>query len=113
MTTSISTSLPAAPDAALSVARALRTPRLFARKCLAGVLTSLALVPEVISFSVVAGVPPPVSLLASVVLGLVMSVLGGRPAMVTAAAGSVALVIGPTVHQRGVQYVLPSCCSRV
>lgn len=107
MTTSISPSLPAAPEAALSVASALRTPRLLARECLAGVLTSLALVPEVISFSVVAGVPPPVSLFASVVLGLGMSVLGGRPAMVTAAAGSVALVIGPTVQARGVQYVLP------
>jgi SulP family sulfate permease len=77
------------------------------RECLAGVMTSLALVPEVISFSVVAGVRPEVSLLASVVLGLLMSVLGGRPAMVTAAAGSVALVIGPTVRAHGEQYVLP------
>lgn len=82
-------------------------PRLFTRECLAGVITSLALIPEVISFSVVAGVDPKVSLVASVVLGLVMSWLGGRPAMVTAAAGSVALVIGPTVKAHGVAYVLP------
>jgi SulP family sulfate permease len=72
------------------------------------VLTALALIPEVISFSVIAGVDPKVSLIASVVLCLAMSVLGGRPAMVTAAAGSVALVIGPMVHQHGVGYILPA-----
>ncbi|RNT25217.1 SulP family inorganic anion transporter [Klebsiella aerogenes] len=71
-------------------------------------LTALALIPEVISFSVIAGVDPQVSLIASVVLCLAMSVLGGRPAMVTAAAGSVALVIGPMVHQHGVGYILPA-----
>nr|EKV7531098.1 SulP family inorganic anion transporter [Klebsiella aerogenes] len=78
------------------------------RETLAGVLTALALIPEVISFSVIAGVDPQVSLIASVVLCLAMSVLGGRPAMVTAAAGSVALVIGPMVHQHGVGYILPA-----
>jgi SulP family sulfate permease len=85
----------------------LRAPSAIVRECLAGIITSLALIPEVISFSVVAGVDPKVSLVASVVLGLVMSLLGGRPAMVTAAAGSVALVIGPTVKAYGVAYVLP------
>ena len=78
------------------------------REVLAGVLTALALIPEVISFSVIAGVDPKVSLIASVVLCLSMSFLGGRPAMVTAAAGSVALVIGPMVHQHGVAYILPA-----
>lgn len=72
----------------------LRQPRLLVRETLAGVVTALALIPEVISFSVIAGVDPKVSLIASVVLCLAMSFLGGRPAMVTAAAGSVALVIG-------------------
>ena len=86
----------------------LRQPRLLVRETLAGVLTALALIPEVISFSVIAGVDPKVSLIASVVLCLAMSFLGGRPAMVTAAAGSVALVIGPMVHQHGVQYILPA-----
>jgi sulfate permease, SulP family len=81
--------------------------RLFIRECLAGIITSLALIPEVISFSVVAGVEPKVSLIASVVLCLTMSLLGGRPAMVTAAAGSVALVIGPTLKAHGAQYALP------
>lgn len=86
----------------------LRSPKLFMRETLAGVITALALIPEVISFSVVAGVDPKVSLIASVVLCLAMSLLGGRPAMVTAAAGSVALVIGPMVAQHGVQYILPA-----
>lgn len=87
---------------------ALRSPKVFTREVLAGVITALALIPEVISFSVIAGVDPKVSLIASVVLCLSMSFLGGRPAMVTAAAGSVALVIGPMVNQHGVEYILPA-----
>lgn len=90
------------------VASVLRSPKLFMRETLAGVITALALIPEVISFSVIAGVDPKVSLIASVVLCLALSVMGGRPAMVTAAAGSVALVIGPMVHLHGVQYILPA-----
>ncbi len=90
------------------VSTVLRSPALLMRETLAGVITALALIPEVISFSVIAGVDPKVSLIASVVLCLSMSVLGGRPAMVTAAAGSVALVIGPMVHQYGVEYILPA-----
>ena len=90
------------------VATVLRSPQLLLRETLAGVITALALIPEVISFSVVAGVDPKVSLIASVVLCLTLSAFGGRRAMVTAAAGSVALVIGPMVHQHGVQYILPA-----
>ncbi|WP_459076811.1 SulP family inorganic anion transporter [Frondihabitans cladoniiphilus] len=75
---------------------------------LAGLVTTLALVPEVISFSIVAGVDPMVSLVASIVLSLTMSILGGRPGVITAAAGSVALVIAPLVHAHGVQYLLPT-----
>ncbi len=91
-----------------NVATALRSPQLLVREILAGVITALALIPEVISFSVIVGVGPMVSLQASIVLCLVTSVLGGRPAMVTAAAGSVALVIGPMVHTHGVDYILPA-----
>ena len=78
------------------------------REVLAGLVTTLALVPEVISFSIVAGVDPMVSLVASIVLAVTMSILGGRPGVITAAAGSVALVIAPLVHAHGVQYVLPT-----
>jgi len=107
MSTPVLTSADSSFDDDLSSTETLRSPRVLVRECLAGIVTSLALIPEVISFSVVAGVDPKVSLVASVVLGLTMSALGGRPAMVTAAAGSVALVIGPTVKTHGVQYVLP------
>ena len=91
-----------------SVAAALRSPELLIRESLAGMVTALALIPEVISFSFVSGVDPKVSLIASIVLCLTMSVLGGRPAMVTAAAGSIALVIGPMVKAHGVGYILPT-----
>jgi hypothetical protein len=69
------------PDSSLPheghVASVLRSPRLLMRETLAGVITALALIPEVISFSVVAGVDPKVSLIASVVLCLALSMLGG------------------------------------
>lgn len=96
------------PTTAVSVADVLRSPGRLFREFLAGVLTALALIPEVISFSVITGVDPKVSLVASIVLCLSMSVLGGRPAMVTAAAGSVALVIGPMVRDHGVGYIMPA-----
>jgi sulfate permease, SulP family len=92
----------------ITVLSALRSPRQLSREVLAGMVTTLALVPEVISFSIVAGVDPMVSLVASIVLALTMSILGGRPGVITAAAGSVALVIAPLVHGHGVQYVLPT-----
>jgi SulP family sulfate permease len=105
----------AAPESALSafeqpqsIGAVLRCPRALLREILAGIMTALALVPEVISFSFVSGVSPEVSLLSSVVLGIVMSLIGGRSAMVTAAAGSVALVIGPAVKAHGLEYLLPT-----
>ena len=93
---------------AVSVTAALRSPVVLVREILAGLVTALALIPEVISFSFITGVDPKVALIASVVLGLVMSVLGGRTAMVTAAAGSIALVVGPMVKLHGVGYILPT-----
>jgi len=87
---------------------ALRNPRVLSREVLAGVVTTLALVPEVISFAVVAGVDPMTALVASVVLVLAMSFLGGRPGVITAAAGSVALVVAPLTHAHGTAYLLPT-----
>jgi SulP family sulfate permease len=78
------------------------------REILAGMVTSLALIPEVISFSFISGVEPRSALFASVVLLVVTSLFGGRPAMVTAAAGSVALVVGPMVHAHGAGYIFPA-----
>ena len=97
-----------APSTSPTTLQALRSPRLLTTEVLAGAVTTLALIPEVISFSVIAGVDPKVSLIASVVLAISMSILGGRPAMITAAAGAVALVVAPLVHTHGVQYLLPT-----
>ncbi|RTL55232.1 MAG: SulP family inorganic anion transporter [Bradyrhizobiaceae bacterium] len=90
------------------VLEAVRSPAILIREILAGTVTALALIPEVISFSFISGVDPKVALVASITLGLVMSAIGGRPGMVTAAAGSVALVIGPMVKVHGVGYILPA-----
>ncbi|MGI4977760.1 MAG: SulP family inorganic anion transporter [Janthinobacterium lividum] len=76
------------------------------RDVLAGMVGTFALIPEVIAFSFVAGVDPQVGLFASFVLGVVLSVAGGRPAMISGAAGSVALVAGSLVAGHGVQFVL-------
>jgi hypothetical protein len=70
-----------------SILSVLRVSNLIVRESLTGIITAQSLIPEVISFSFASGVDPKVALVASVVLCLVMSVLGGRPAMVTAAAG--------------------------
>ena len=97
-----------APTSSPTSLQALRSPRLLTTEVLAGAVTTLALIPEVISFSVIAGVDPKVSLIASVVLAISMTILGGRPAMITAAAGAVALVVAPLVHAHGTQYLLPT-----
>ncbi len=91
-----------------TVLSTLRNPKTLSVEVLAGIVTTLALIPEVISFSVIAGVDPKVSLVASVVLAVSMSFLGGRPAMITAAAGAVALVVAPLVKDHGVEYLLPA-----
>lgn len=108
MTTTSDASVQPHSNANLNVASVLRSPRLLTRECLAGTITALALIPEVISFSVISGVDPKASIIASIVLCLTLTLLGGRPAMVTAAAGSVALVIGPMVHAHGTAYILPA-----
>ena len=76
------------------------------RELMAGAVATFALIPEVIAFSFVAGVDPAVGLFASFVIGLVIAFSGGRPAMVSAAAGSVALVAAPLVQAHGLRYLL-------
>ena len=68
---------------------------------LAGVVVALALIPEAIGFSVVAGVDPKVGLYASVVIATVIAFTGGRPAMISAATASTAVLMGPLVHAHG------------
>ncbi|WP_394207778.1 SulP family inorganic anion transporter [Paracoccus litorisediminis] len=72
---------------------------------LAGAVATFALIPEVIAFSFTAGVDPQVGLFASFVISIVIALFGGRPAMISAAAGSVALVAAPLVREHGVQYL--------
>ncbi|MFG6412662.1 SulP family inorganic anion transporter [Roseateles sp. DC23W] len=76
------------------------------RELMAGAVATFALIPEVIAFSFVAGVDPAVGLFASFVISIVIAFTGGRPAMVSAAAGSVALVAAPLVQSHGLQYLL-------
>ena len=76
------------------------------RELLAGAVATFALIPEVIAFSFVAGVDPQVGLFASFVIGIVIAFAGGRPSMISAAAGSVALVAAPLVHSHGLPYLL-------
>ncbi|MBL8356280.1 MAG: SulP family inorganic anion transporter [Delftia acidovorans] len=75
------------------------------RELMAGAVATFALIPEVIAFSFVAGVDPAVGLFASFIISIVIAFTGARPAMVSAAAGSVALVAAPLVHAHGVQYL--------
>jgi SulP family sulfate permease len=72
---------------------------------LAGIVVSLALIPEAIGFSVIAGVDPRVGLYASVAIAMIISLLGGRPAMISAATAAVAVVVTPLVRQHGVDYL--------
>lgn len=76
------------------------------RELLAGAVATFALIPEVIAFAFVAGVDPAVGLFASFVISLVIAFAGGRPAMVSAAAGSVALVAAPLMASHGLPYLL-------
>src|ERR1700712_1340434 len=72
---------------------------------LSGVVVALALIPEAIGFSVIAGVDPKVGLYASVVIACVIAFTGGRAAMISAATASTAVLMTPLVHQHGVQYL--------
>ncbi len=72
---------------------------------LAGLTVSLAMVPEVIAFAFVAGVEPLVGLYAAFIVGLITAAFGGRPAMVSGAAGALAVVMVALVAQYGVQYL--------
>jgi SulP family sulfate permease len=73
--------------------------------CLAGLVVALALIPEAIGFSIISGVDPRVGLYASVAIAIVISLLGGRPGMISAATAAVAVVVTPLVRRYGVDYL--------
>ena len=73
---------------------------------LAGLVVALALVPEAIAFSIIAGVDPKVGLYASFSIAVIIAFAGGRPGMISAATGAMALVMVTLVKEHGLQYLL-------
>ncbi len=73
---------------------------------LAGLVVALALIPEAIAFSMIAGVDPKVGLYASFSIATVIAFVGGRPGMISAATGAMALVMVLLVKEHGLQYLL-------
>ncbi len=80
----------------------LATPR---RDLLAGTVVALALIPEAIAFSIIAGVDPAVGLYASVVIAITIAFVGGRPAMISAATGAMSLLMVTLVRDHGLEYL--------
>ncbi len=75
---------------------------------LSGLTVAIALVPEAIAFSFIAGVDPLVGLYAAAIMGFFTSVLGGRPGMISGSTGAIALVVGATVKDYGEIYLYPT-----
>ncbi|MCL1702612.1 SulP family inorganic anion transporter [Lysinibacillus sp. Bpr_S20] len=73
---------------------------------LAGIVVALALIPEAIAFSIIAGVDPMVGLYASFCIAVTIAFVGGRPGMISAATGAMALLMGPLVKEYGLDYLL-------
>ncbi|MEE9412887.1 MAG: SulP family inorganic anion transporter, partial [Methylococcales bacterium] len=73
---------------------------------LAGLVVALALVPEAIAFSIIAGVDPKVGLYASFCIAVIIAFIGGRPGMISAATGAMALLMVTLVKEHGLQYLL-------
>ncbi|MDX1881349.1 SulP family inorganic anion transporter [Mycolicibacterium sp. 141076] len=84
----------------------LLSPAVLRTEVLAGLVVGLALIPEAIAFSVIAGVDPRVGLFSSVTMAITIAFAGGRPAMVSAATAAVALVVAPVAHEHGVGYLV-------
>ncbi|MEQ8515977.1 MAG: SulP family inorganic anion transporter, partial [Chromatocurvus sp.] len=73
---------------------------------LAGLVVALALIPEAIAFSIIAGVDPKVGLYASFCIATITAITGGRPGMISAATGAMALVMVMLVKEHGLHYLL-------
>lgn len=94
------------PEERQSVLRTLSSPRLLKTEVLAGLVVALALIPEAIAFSLIAGVDPRYGLFASFTMAVSIAFLGGRPAMISAATAATALVLAPLVASHGVDYLI-------
>jgi sulfate permease, SulP family len=84
----------------------LPSARVLRIELLAGLVVALALIPEAISFSIIAGVDPKLGLYASFTMAVAIAFTGGRPAMISAATGAMALVVVSLVADHGVEYLL-------
>ncbi|MEU5998133.1 SulP family inorganic anion transporter [Streptomyces sp. NPDC047197] len=84
----------------------LSDPKVWRTEVLAGLVVALALIPEAISFSIIAGVDPAIGLFASCTMAVTISLVGGRRAMISAATGAVALVIAPLNREHGLGYLV-------
>lgn len=73
---------------------------------LSGIVVALALIPEAIAFSIIAGVDPKVGLYASFSIAVIISIVGGRPGMISAATGAMALVMVTLVKEHGLEYLM-------
>ncbi|PAU87695.1 sodium-independent anion transporter [Pseudomonas sp. WN033] len=73
---------------------------------LAGLVVALALIPEAIAFSIIAGVDPKVGLYASFCIAVIIAFTGGRPGMISAATGAMALLMVTLVREHGLEYLL-------
>lgn len=73
---------------------------------LSGMVVALALIPEAIAFSIIAGVDPRMGLYASFCIAVVIAIVGGRPSMISAATGAMALVLVTLVKEHGIEYML-------
>ena len=73
---------------------------------LAGLVVALALIPEAIAFSIIAGVDPKVGLYASFSIAVITAIVGGRPAMISAATAATAVLMVTLVRDHGLQYLL-------
>ena len=93
-------------DETNSVRAALRSPKRLKTEVLAGLVVALALIPEAIAFSIIAGVDPRIGLFASFTMAVSIAFLGGRPAMISAATGAIALVIAPVAREYGLDYLI-------
>ena len=94
------------PEQLQSVRGTLMSPRRLKTEVLAGLVVALALIPEAIAFSIIAGVDPRIGLFASFTMAVTIAFVGGRPAMISAATGAIALVIAPLVKSHGVDYFI-------
>ena len=95
------------PTSEFSIARpGWLAPRVMRTEALAGLIVAIALIPEAIAFSLIAGVDPRVGLFASFTMAVTIAFTGGRPAMISAATGAIALVVAPLSREYGLDYLI-------